>query len=149
MAVLRDDPYGAFNFLLEIAGIVDAGTTSAQFAEVSGLAAEIAVIEYRTGGDRVNAVRKLPGLVKYPNIVLKRGVSGDLRLWRWTQQTIQGTVQRLNGSIVMLDEARNPVVRFTFRRGWPCRYEGPSFSAKGNEVAIETLEICHEGLEIE
>jgi phage tail-like protein len=149
MAVLRDDPYGAFNFLLEIAGVVDPGAPSAQFAEISGLSAEIAVIEYRTGGDRVDAVRKLPGLTKYRNIVLKRGVSGDPRLWQWVQQAIQGTVQRLNGSIVMLDEVRNPVLRFSFRRGWPCRYDGPSFAAKGNEVAIETLEICHEGLEIE
>jgi phage tail-like protein len=149
MAVLRDDPYGAYNFLLEIPGIVDSGAPSAQFAEVSGLSAEITVVEYRTGGDRVNAVRKLPGLAKYTNIVLKRGVTGDLRLWQWIQQAVQGTVLRLNGTIVLLDEARNPVLRFNFRRGWPCRYEGPSLAAKGNAVAIETLEICHEGLEIE
>jgi phage tail-like protein len=58
-------------------------------------------------------------------------------------------VLRLNGRVVMLDEARNPVLRFTFRRGWPCRYEGPAFAAAGNEVAIETLEICHEGLDID
>ena len=147
MAVLRDDPYPACNFLLELAGVVDPGST--QFAEVTGLSADIAVIEYRTGGDRSNVVRKLPGLTKYPNIVLKRGVSGDLRLWQWIQQAIQGTVQRLNGSVVLLDEARNPVLRFNFRRGWPCRYDGPSLTAQGNEVAIETLEICHEGLEIE
>jgi phage tail-like protein len=149
MAVQRDDPYGAFNFLLEIAGIVEAGPASAQFAEVSGLSAEIAVIEYRTGGDRVNTVRKLPGLTKYPNIVLKRGVTGDLRLWQWIQQAIQGNVQRVNGSVVLLDEGRNPVLRFGFRRGWPCKWEGPSLTARGNDVAIETLEICHEGLEIE
>jgi phage tail-like protein len=149
MAIARDNPYGTFNFVLEIGGVVDPGAPAAQFSEVSGLSAAITVIEYRTGGDRVNTVRKLPGLTTYTNIVLKRGVTGDVRLWQWITQAIQGTVRRLDGTIVLLDEARNPVLRWIFRRGWPCRYEGPSLSATGNHVAIETLEICHEGLEIE
>ena len=144
MATQRDNPYGEYNFLVELSGIAVAG-----FSEVSGLSAESTVIEYRTGADRVNSVRKIPGLTKYPNIVLKRGVSGDLTLWQWISQTIQGNVQRVDGSIVLLDEARNPVLRWNFRRGWPCRHEGPSLSAKGGQVAIETLEICHEGFEIE
>jgi phage tail-like protein len=148
MATLRDDPYTAYNFVVEIAG-VDGGAAHAGFSEVSGLAAEISVIEYREGNEKVNTVRKLPGLVKYPNIVLKRGATGDLTMWQWISQTIQGNVQRANGSITLLDDSRNPVLRWKFRRGWPCRYEGPSLAAKGNHVAIETLEICHEGLEIE
>jgi phage tail-like protein len=149
MATQRDDPYGGFNFLVELPGIIDPAATPTQFAEISGLSAEVAVIEYRSGGDRFNSVRKIPGLTKYTNIVLKRGVSGDLALWQWINQAIQGNVQRLDGAIVLLDEARNPVLRWRFRRAWPCRYEGPSLSAKGNDAAIETLEICHEGLEID
>jgi phage tail-like protein len=148
MATLREDPYPAYNYLVEVAGM-DQGSAQAGFSEVSGLSAEINVIEYRNGSDKVNTVRKLPGLVKYSNIVLKRGITGDLTLWQWVSQAIQGNVQRVDGSIVLLDEARNPVMRWKFRRGWPCRYEGPTFAAKGSDVAIETLEICHEGLEIE
>ena len=148
MATLREDPYTGYNFLVEVAGL-EPGSAEAGFSEVSGLSAELTVVEYRNGNEKVNTVRKLPGLVKYPHIVLKRGVTGDLALWQWISQSIQGNVQRVDGSIVLLDEARNPVLRWKFRRGWPCRYEGPSLAAKGNQVAIETLEICHEGLEIE
>jgi phage tail-like protein len=148
MATLRNDPYTGYNFLVEVAGM-DPGSPAAGFSEVSGLSAEIEVIEYRTGGEKLNSVRKLPGLTKYANIVLKRGVIGDLALWQWITQASQGNVQRQDGSILLLDEAQNPVLRWKFRRGWPCRYEGPTLSGKGNEVAIETLEICHEGLELE
>jgi phage tail-like protein len=148
MATLRDDPYTGYNFLVDVVGL-DSGSAQAGFSEVSGLGAELAVVEYRDGNDKVNSVRKLPGVVKYPNIVLKRGVTGDLTLWQWIQQAIQGNVQRVDGRIVLLDETRNAVVTWKFRRAWPCRYEGPTLAAKGNQVAIETLEICHEGLEIE
>jgi phage tail-like protein len=148
MATLREDPYPAYNYLVEVAGL-EQGSAQAGFSEVSGLSAEITVIEYRNGNEHLNTVRKLPGLVKYPNIILKRGVTGDLTLWQWISQAIQGNAQRINGSIVLLDEGRNPVLRWKFRRGWPCRYEGPTLAARGNQVAIETLEICHEGLEID
>jgi phage tail-like protein len=148
MATLREDPYPAYNYLVEMAGL-EQGSAQAGFSEVSGLSAEITVIEYRNGNEHLNTVRKLPGLVKYPNIILKRGVTGDLTLWQWISQAIQGNAQRINGSIVLLDEGRNPVLRWKFRRGWPCRYEGPTLASRGNQVAIETLEICHEGLEID
>jgi phage tail-like protein len=143
MAVQRNDPYPALNFAVEIDGV-----NVALFAEVSGLDVTIDVIEYRNGAEDIT-VRKLPGLAKYSNIVLKRGIVGDLSLWQWLSTVRQGAAQRRNGVIVLLDEHRDAVLRFRFQRGWPCKLVGPTFNARSNEVAIETLEICHEGLDIE
>ena len=136
----RHDPYKAFNFLVEIDGI-----TSAAFAEASGLESETAAIEYRTGGDGV--VRKLPGLTKFGNIVLRRGVTNDAELWNWRKSVVDGAAQLRNGSIVLLDDRRNVVLRWNFFNGWPCKWVGPALHAQANDVAIETLEIAHEGLE--
>jgi len=149
MAVFRPDPYPAFNFEVIITGISDDGKSAkGSFMEVTGLEVEIAAIEYRTGSEDLS-VRKIPGLKKFPNIVLKRGVIGDLTFWNWLAQAMNGQVQRANGSIVLLDESRQEVMRWNFRRGWPCKYSGPSLNAKGNDIAIESLEICHEGLSLE
>jgi phage tail-like protein len=136
----RNDPYEAFNFLVEIEGVARAA-----FSEVSGLESETAVIEYRSGAE--NVMRKLPGLTKFRNIVLRRGVTQDRELWDWRQSIVEGNPDRRNGSIILLDDMRTEVVRWNFRNGWPCKWEGPALNAKANEVAIETLEIAHEGLE--
>jgi phage tail-like protein len=138
----RDDPYKAFNFLVEIDGIGQAA-----FSEVGGLESETAVIEYRVGGEKVNWVRKLPGLTKFGNIVLRRGVTQNADLWNWRMSIVEGVIDRRNGSIVLLDDKRTEVVRWQFRNGWICKWEGPTLNAKANEVAIETIEIAHEGLE--
>jgi phage tail-like protein len=140
----RDDPFKGFNFLVEIDGI-----TVAAFSEVSGLASETEVIEYRTGSDKLNTVRKLPGLTRYANIVLKRGITQDRQLWNWRRAIEQGTADRRNGSIALLDDARNPVVRWHFVNGWVTKYDGPDLNAKANDVAIETIEIAHEGLTLD
>lgn len=137
----RTDPLPGFNFRVEIDGIA-----LASFAEVSGLVSETAVIEYRTGDSQTT--RKLPGLTKYGNIVLKRGITLDLSLWQWRRSVVQGKPERRNGSIVLVDEAGKDMLRFDFVQGWPCKWEGPTFRAGSNEVAIETLEIAHEGLEL-
>src|SRR5215207_404089 len=139
-AAQRDDPYKAFNFLVEIDGIARAA-----FSEVSGLETETAVIEYRVGGE-LNTVRKLPGLTKYGNLVLRRGVTQDAELWNWRKTVVDGNIDRRNGSIMLLDDARSEVVRWNFRNGWISKWEGPALNAKANEVAIETIEIAHEGL---
>jgi phage tail-like protein len=136
----RDDPYKAFNFIVEIEGI-----NVAAFCEVSGLTSETAVIEYRTGSDG-NSARKLPGLTKFANIVLKRGITQNHDLWNWRRAIEQGTPDRRNGTIVLLDDERREVVRWTFTEGWIAKYDGPDLNAKANEVAIETIEIAHEGL---
>jgi phage tail-like protein len=143
-AATRTDPYAVFNFVVEIDGI-----PAAMFSEASGLASETELIEYRTGADKTNTVRKLPGLTKYPNIVLKRGITRDLSLWTWRKAIVDGNPDRRNGTITLLDETRQPVLRWRFVRGLPVKWEGPTLNAQANEVAIETLEIAHEGLELE
>jgi phage tail-like protein len=136
----RDDPFKAFDFLVEIDGIA-----SAAFSEVSGLESETAVIAYRAGGE--SAVHKLPGLTKFGNIILRRGVTKDADLWNWRKSVVDGNIDRRNGSIVLLDDQRNEVMRWTFRNGWICKWDGPTLNAKANVIAIETIEIAHEGLE--
>jgi phage tail-like protein len=143
MAAPRNDPYGAFNFVVEIEGTAVAG-----FSECSGLTAETAVIEYREGNE-VAGVRKLAGLTKFAPIILKRGITKDRDLWNWYKNIINGNADRRNGSIVLLGNDRSPVARWNFTNGWPAKWEGPHLKAKGNEVAIETLEIEHEGLDYE
>lgn len=138
----RNDPYKAFNFLVEINGIRSAG-----FTECSGLSAETTVIEYREGNEQ--SVQKITGLNKFSDITLKRGLTSSNDLWQWINNIMNGTMDRRNGAIVLLADDRTEVIRFKFRRGWPCKWEGPHLNAKGSEVAIETLEITHEGLEVE
>ena len=140
----RDDPYTGFNFLVEIDGI-----TVAAFKQVSGLGSETEVIEYRAGSDKANTVRKLPGLTRYANIVLKRGVTKDAQLWNWRKTVEQGIADRRNGSIVLLDEARSEILRWHFSNGWVAKFSGPDLNAQANEVAIETIEIAHEGLTLD
>lgn len=142
MAVPRTDPYVAFNYLIEISGIQAGG-----FNEVSGLDAELDTVDYRNG-DEDFVVRKLPGMKKFPNIVLKRGIIGVLDVYTWFQQGALGTVDRREGAIILRDEQRNEVMRWKFVRGWACKYTGPSLKSDSSAVAIESVEICHEGLEI-
>jgi phage tail-like protein len=139
----RNDPYGQFNFLIEIDGVVKGG-----FSEASGLTTDTNIVEYREGAEQHGTTRKLPGLIKYNNIVLKRGWTKDKSLWAWRKKVIDGKTQRNGGSIVLLDEARNEALRWNFREGWPSKWEGPALNAKTSEVAVETLEIAHEGLEL-
>jgi phage tail-like protein len=138
----RNDPYRRFNFLLEIDGVTKAG-----FSEVSGLTTETTVIEYREGNERATT-RKIPGLTKYSNIVLKRGITRDRSLWDWRKTVIAGATLRTSGSIILLDESRQEVARWNFREAWPCKWEGPALNAKSSEMAIETLELAHEGFEL-
>ena len=148
-AVFREDPYGANSFLVVVDGVSDdpAGARGS-FAEVSGLEVEIDVIEYRNGSEDIT-VRKLPGLAKYSNITLKRGVTGDLTFWNWIRSGISGQVLRRDMSVTLLDESHQEVMRWKVRRAWPCKWSGPNLKAGESEVAIESLEIAHEGFEID
>jgi phage tail-like protein len=137
-------PYRDFNFHVEIDGIGES-----QFSEVSVPDAEITIVEYREGADKTSATRKLPGRVRYGNIVLKRGVSGDLALWEWFRAIASGDFQPRNVSIVLLDAERQPVIRWNARDAWPTKYDSSDLSAKGNEVVIELLELAVESLEVE
>lgn len=139
----RSDPYTGFNFLVEIAG-----EAVGAFSECNGLSTDTDPIEYREGGDDIT-VRKIPGLKKFANITLKRGITKDMVLWEWRKTVLDGATEKKAGSIILLDEARKPVVRWNFFEGWPTKWEGPSLNATGNKIAIETLEIAHEGLQAE
>jgi phage tail-like protein len=137
------DPYANFNFLVEIDGI-----SRAAFQEASGLDSSIDVIEHREGGDNLTP-RKYPGQVKFSNLQLKRGITDDVDLYAWHRQWVTGdpAAVRKNGSIVLLDRQGQEKVRWNFSNGWPAKWTGPSLNAEGNDIAIESLEIAHEGLE--
>ena len=137
----RVDPYGNFNFLVEIDGI-----TRAAFHDVTGFDSTIDVIEHREGGENTT-VRKLPGLTKYGNISLKWGITEDRELYEWHRDAVQGNVRRKSGSIIGLDRRGVEILRWHFFNAWPAKYDAPDFNAEGNDIAIETLELAHEGLE--
>jgi phage tail-like protein len=136
----RRDPFVGFNFIVEIDGVTRAG-----FTAVSGLTSTVDVISYREGAE--SRVRKLPGLVKYSPLMLKRGLTVDRSLWLWHRAVLNGDVQRRNVSVVLLDAARAPVARWNFLDAWPARWEGPELNAQSSDVLIESLEIVHEGME--
>jgi len=134
----RVDPYKGFRFLVEINGIQQAG-----FTECSGLGSQIEVVEYREGGDP-NQVRKAPGRVIYPDIVLKWGVTDSRELYDWHLAVINGNLQRKDGSIVLLDDQGQEKVRWNFFDAWPSKWEGPSLDARSSRVAIESLTLTCE-----
>ena len=138
----RKDPYPGFNFKVELGGRIVAG-----FREASGLDSSQDPVEYREEADEVSTARKLPGLNKHSNISLTRGVTDDAKLWEWWKKAMDGKVERMNGSIVLMDDAGEERARWHFVAGWPTKWTGPSFNATSNEVGIETLEIAHEGIE--
>ena len=140
----RRDPYRAFNFQLEIDGV-----PLGAFSEVSGLTAEGDAVDYREGTDVQQNVRKLPALRKYSNITLKRGYTQDKSLWRWYGNIVNGQPDRRDVTIVLLNEARQPVLRWHAESAWINKIEGPSLKAAANEIAMESGELIHEGLTIE
>ena len=137
-------PYRNFNFRVQIDGIAEA-----QFAEVVVPTASIAVVEYREGADKTSRTRKLPGRTSVTNAVLRRGVTTDLSLYQWFRAVSQGEFQPRNTMIVLLDASRQDVRRWLLRDAWPVKYEGPTLHAKGNDVAIESLELACEDVELE
>ncbi len=136
-------PYSAFKFVVKFEGVDVAG-----FSEVSGLEFEIQPIEYRTGDGADFKVSKTPGLPKFTNITLKRGVTTDDDFWSWVVAALDGEVEKRDGEIVLLNEVREPVTRWQFTAGWPCRYQGPELNATASEIAFETVEIAHEGFRL-
>jgi phage tail-like protein len=141
----RVDPYGSNNFRVEIDGI-----TLSDFMEVSGIEAAVTVVDYREGTDKALGARKLPGATVYNNIVLKRGMTSDLSLWTWMKQGLDGAVQRKNMSVVLLDASGNEVLRWNIVNAWPVKWSGPSLNAEAsNDIAIETIEITHEGVSLQ
>ncbi len=139
----RRDPYRNTRFLVEIDGIVQAGFSEATIPDVTS-----DVVEYREGNDPPT-VRKLPVLNKYGNITLKWGVTDSMELYeKWRKPVEVGNMSaaRKNVAIILMNEEGSPAARWEFENAWPSKYDAPDLTAKGNDVAIETLEIVHEGM---
>jgi phage tail-like protein len=141
-------PYPAYNFVVSVTNVDSGATVSGSFSEVSGLTVDVTPIEYRDGTDDTT-MRKVRGLRKVSNITLKRGVTGHVGFWRWILDGLEGDAQREQGYIALLNEDKDEVMRWNFKQAWPAKYTGPTFNAKNNEIAIETLEIAVEDLRID
>jgi phage tail-like protein len=129
---------------------VDWGGTKVGFQEVSGLGIETDVIEYRQGASPDFSKIKMPGLKKFSNISLKRGsFKGDNEYFEWLQTIKLNTVERRSITISLLDEKGAPAVTWKVKNAFPVKLQSTDLKAEGNEVAIETLELAHEGLTIE
>lgn len=152
MPTFRENPYGAFNFIVSLGdaqGDGAEGTIIGAFSDVSGLGTDVSYSEYRNGNERFNTVRKIPNTHKVDDVTLKRGVVGSDDLWAWLKGVRDGTADPRNITIMLLDEARSPVVTWSLRNAQPKKWTGPTLAAKGGgEVAMEELSLVHEGLEI-
>jgi phage tail-like protein len=138
------DPFGGFNFAVEIEGITIGG-----FSECTGLDSESDVVDYREGNEDIT-VRRIAGLRKASNVTLKRGLSTNTELFQWRKSVMDGVIERKNVSIVLYDErgvsGGGERVRWNIQNAWPNKYVGPELKASASEIAIETLEFCHEGI---
>ena len=137
----RVDPFRNFRFLVEIDGIVQAG-----FSECTGFGSNVEVIEYREGGDSTT-VRKLPGKTSYTDVMLKWGLTNSRELYDWHREVINGQISRRNGSIIILDDTGQEVVRWNFFNAWPSKFDPVDLNAKGNDVALDSLTVSCERLE--
>ena len=160
----RTEPLGAFNFYLTLLDTTDVDVTGtlidaafnyavAGFSECSGLDVTLEVMEYKEGGVN-DYVHKFPTRASHGNLTLKRGLTLlDDDLWNWHQGFVQGFVQgavkRKNGLVFLMDESRSRAKVWMFKRGIPMKWVGPSLNATQSAVAIESLEIAHEGLTLE
>lgn len=149
MAVQRNDPYSAQNFLVDL-GDGETGSALAGFAEVSGLETWIEIVEYRNGNDRDLAPAKLPGLNKTGDVTLKRGITGSLNLYKWFDQVRNGdTIALRTVTVTLMSEERTPVMTWKLLRARPVKYSVGPFNAKGTDVAIEEFVLAYERLEVE
>ena len=155
---LRSDPPLADNFIISLldtssslalaksAALSAIGDVAAGgFSECSGLEMTLEVQEYQEGG-RNGHTLKFPTRVKWANIVLKKGISSGTALWDWHYGFVEGRGRRRDGLIVLLNDLHLPHNIWVFRRGLPVKYTGPTLNAPSNNVAIESIEIAHEGL---
>jgi phage tail-like protein len=139
-------PYDGYNFLVEIDGV-----PATSFMECVLPATSIDVLEYREGTDAVNNVHKLPGLVRYGHLVLKRGLANtanSMAIWDWFSTFVSGTGKLKQMTVTLLDSSRNPVIAWSFTNAWPVKYEPPVLNGRTSSLAIETLEVAVEGMTV-
>jgi len=124
-------------------------STVMSFQEVSGLDIQSEEIKYRHGDNPVFSVIKMPGMVKVGNVTMKKGTfKADNKFWDWFNQIKMNTIKRVPVTISLLDEAGKPTMVWTLANAWPTKITGTDLKSEGNEVAVETIEIVHEGLTI-
>jgi len=140
----RMDPMSGYSFRVEIDGITRAG-----FKDCSGLEVSQEAGTYREGTDRGMTMRKIPGLITYGDITLSRGITTDSELWSWRRTIMGGIPDRRNLSIVLMNDQGEDAIRWNVRNAWPTKWTGPSLDATSDEVGIETLELTHEGFEVD
>ncbi|HEY7066773.1 MAG TPA: phage tail protein [Chloroflexota bacterium] len=151
MAEERDNPYGTFNFLVDL-GTGDTSSVRAGFQEVTGLNVEVTSADYRNGNEKANHVRKVNGLYKVGDVTLRRGLMGALDLFQWINAVRTGDqTARRNITIQLRDEAgANTVMTWRLSNARPMRYNGPALNGKtGTDVAIEELVLSCEDLTVE
>ena len=138
-------PMPTYPFQLEIGESSDI----ASFQEISGLDTGSQVIDYRQGGDLAFSRVKLPGMAKFGNVTLKRGIFvAEGSFWDWFSQIRMNTIKRETMVISMLDENAAVIMKWTLSNAWPFKVSGIDLKSEGNDVAIESLEIAHEGLTV-
>jgi phage tail-like protein len=150
MAVLRDRPYAQFNFLVDLGtGVTDG--PQAGFQECSAIGMSVDVVEYRNGNDKENAVRKLTGLARYPDVILRRGVIGSLDLYQWLNDIRNGDTNALRTVTVQLqNEEHSAVVQeWKLLRARIIKHTSGPFNALCSDVALEELTLAYERLELE
>jgi phage tail-like protein len=148
MAVLRDNPYGEFNFLVDL-GTGDTDGPEGGFQECSTIGMEVAVAEYRNGNDKVNSVRTITGLNKATDVTLKRGIIGSLSLYAWLDAVRNGEQATRTVRIMLLDEERKVVQTWILLRARIVKHVSGPLNAKGTGVAMEELTLAYERLEME
>ncbi|MBW4508249.1 MAG: phage tail protein [Scytonematopsis contorta HA4267-MV1] len=139
---LRDiiDPLAAYNFFVEIDGLLTGG-----FTEVTGLGSQISLEEYKEGG--VNGyVHKFPTQTSYEPLVLSKGLTILDTLSVWYQNASAGNIERKNGSIILFDRMMEPVKVWDFHNAYPVKWTGPKLNASSDEIAVESIELVHQGI---
>lgn len=139
----KQDPFGSYNFHIELDGVTAFG-----FKECSGLEATLSPVKYREGTDTSLAPRQLSGLVSTSNLVLKRGVTDDAACYEWFSRGMRGELERRDISVVLRDVKGAEKLRWNVRQAWPTKWVGPSLDAANDAIAIESLELVHEGIEV-
>lgn len=134
-------PHARFRFKIEIDGLEAGG-----FSEVTGFDASIDVIEYREGDMTAETPLKVPGLKKYGNITLKQGMTDSRVMYDWLASGLTGEVERKTVTLTLLNETQAPAASWQIINAWPTKYTAPDFNATSSEIAIETIELAHEGM---
>ena len=125
------------------------GEQEMSFQEVTGLDAQSEEIKYRVGNSPIYSVIKMPGLIKYSNVTMKKGIfKGDNKFWDWFSKIKMNTIERITVTISLLDETDTPTMTWTLKNAWPTKISTDGMKSDDNNVAIESIEIVHEGLEI-